>query len=56
MACEVVVEHGHFKLAEQQVTIEQRVTNIYHREVGALRMILHPMDPSPTMLHVYSRL
>jgi hypothetical protein len=53
VACEVDVEHGHFKLAEQQVTIEQRISDIYHLEVGALRMILHHMDPSPAMLHVF---
>ena len=34
MAYEVGIEHGQFKLAGQQVTIEHRVTNIYRHEVG----------------------
>ena len=56
VAYEVGIEHGQFKLAGQQVTIEHRVTNIYKREAGAWKMIHHHTDVSPAMLDVLGRL
>jgi ketosteroid isomerase-like protein len=55
VAYEVGIEHGQFKLAGQQVTIEHRVTNIYRREAGAWKMIHHHTDISPAMLDVLTR-
>jgi ketosteroid isomerase-like protein len=56
VACEAGIEHGHLKLAGQQVTIEHRVTNIYQREAGAWKIVHHHTDISPAMLDVLSRL
>lgn len=56
VACEAGIEHGHLKLAGQQVTVEHRVTNIYQREAGAWKIVHHHTDISPAMLDVLSRL
>jgi ketosteroid isomerase-like protein len=56
MACEVGVEQGHFSLANQQVRIEHRVTNIYQREAGAWKITHHHTDSSPAMMEALSRL
>jgi ketosteroid isomerase-like protein len=56
VAYEVGIEHGQFKLAGQQVTLEHRVTNIYQQEAGAWKIIHHHTDISPAMLDVLSRL
>lgn len=56
VACEAGIEHGHLKLAGQQVTIEHRVTNIYQQEAGAWKIVHHHTDISPAMLDVLSRL
>jgi ketosteroid isomerase-like protein len=56
VACEVGVEYGRLTLAGQQVIIDHRVTNIYHREGGAWKMIHHHTDTSPGMLDVISNL
>ena len=56
VACEAGIEHGHLKLAGQQVTIEHRVTNIYQREAGAWKIVHHHTDISQAMLDVLSRL
>jgi ketosteroid isomerase-like protein len=56
VACEVGVEHGQFKLAGQQVTIEHRVTNLYQREGGTWKMVHHHADTSPAMMDVVSGL
>jgi ketosteroid isomerase-like protein len=55
VACEAGIEHGHIKLAGQQVTIEHRVTNVYQREAGAWKIVHHHTDISPAMLDVLSR-
>jgi ketosteroid isomerase-like protein len=55
-AYELGVEHGEFKLAGQQISIEHRVTNVYKREAGGWRLIHHHTDTSPEMLDVLSRL
>ena len=56
MAYEVGVEHGQFKMAGHQVSLEHRVTNIYRREAGAWKLVHHHTDISPAMLDILSRL
>lgn len=56
MAYEVGTEQGQAKLGGEQVSIEQRVTNIYHREAGAWKIVHHHTDISPVMVDVLSRL
>ena len=56
MAYEIGVEHGQFRLAGQQVTIEHRVTNIYLRESGVWKIVHHHTDLSPEMLDVIGRM
>ncbi|HID51941.1 MAG TPA: DUF4440 domain-containing protein [Anaerolineae bacterium] len=56
MAYEVGTEQGQMKLAGEPVTIKHRVTNIYHREAGAWKIVHHHTDLSPAMLDVLSRL
>lgn len=56
LAYEVGFEHGQLKIAGQQFTIEQRVTNIYRRETaGGWKIVHHHTDVSPAMLDVISR-
>lgn len=52
MAYEMGIEHGQFKVAGQQVTIKQRVTNIYRHESGVWKIVHHHTDVSPAMLDV----
>jgi ketosteroid isomerase-like protein len=56
MAYEVGTEQGQFTLAGEQVSIEQRVTNIYRREAGGWKIVHHHADVSPAMLDILSRL
>jgi ketosteroid isomerase-like protein len=56
VAYEVGVEHGQAKLSGEQVTIEQRVTNIYRREAGEWKIVHHRTDLSAAMLDILSRL
>ena len=56
MAYELGIEHGQFKMAGNQVSLEHRVTNIYRREAGAWKLVHHHADTSPAMLDVLSRL
>lgn len=56
MAYEVGTEQGQFTLAGEQVSIEQRVTNIYRREAGGWKIVHHHTDISPAMLDILSRL
>jgi ketosteroid isomerase-like protein len=56
MAYEVGLEQGQFKLAGEQVSIDQRVTNIYRREAGTWKIVHHHSDLSPAMLAILSRL
>jgi ketosteroid isomerase-like protein len=56
LAYEVGVERGKVKLAGEQVDIEHRVTNIYRREPGGWKVVLHHTDLSPAMLAILSRL
>jgi ketosteroid isomerase-like protein len=56
VAYEVGVEHGQAKLAGEQITIEQRVTNIYRREAGQWKIVHHHTDVSRAMVDMLSRL
>jgi len=55
-AYEVGVERGQAIFSGHQVTLDHRVTNIYHREVGGWRMVHHHTDVSPAMLEVINQL
>ena len=56
VAYEIGIEHGHFKVAGNPISVEHRVTNIYQRQAGDWKMIHHHTDTSPAMLEVLSRL
>lgn len=56
LAYELGVERGQATLAGQQVTLDQRVTNIYRREAGSWKIVHHHTDVSPAMLDVLKRL
>ena len=56
MAYEVGIEQGQATLAGEQITIEQRVTNIYRREAEGWKMVHHHTDLSPAMLDLLGRL
>jgi ketosteroid isomerase-like protein len=57
VAYELGVERGHLKIAGQEVqTIDDRVTNIYRREVGGWKIVHHHTDISQAMLNILSRL
>ena len=43
-------EHGQAKLGEETVSIDWRVTNIYRREEGEWKMVLHHTDVSPELV------
>jgi ketosteroid isomerase-like protein len=45
-AFETGVEHGFTTVGGRMVTVEHRVTNIYHREPGGWKMVHHHSDPS----------
>jgi ketosteroid isomerase-like protein len=49
MAYEVGTEQGQAKLGGRQVSIEQRVTNIYRQEGGEWKIVHHHADFSPAM-------
>ena len=56
MAYEEGIEQGQAKFAGQQITIEQRVTNIYRREAGTWKIVHHHTDVSPAMKDVLRHL
>ena len=45
-------EHGQATLGEESVSIDWRVTNIYRREEGEWKMVLHHTDVSPELVEV----
>jgi ketosteroid isomerase-like protein len=55
MAYEVGIEQGQAKFGGKQVSIEQRVTNIYRREAGTWKIVHHHADVSLAMRDVLSR-
>ena len=56
LAYEVGTEKGHFKLAGEEISVDQRVTNVYRREAGEWKIVHHHADISPAMVGVISRL
>jgi len=56
MAYEVGTETGHFKLAGEEIPVDQRVTNVYRREAGEWKIVHHHADISPDMVGVLARL
>jgi ketosteroid isomerase-like protein len=50
LAYEVGVEHGQAIFAGQQVTLDYRVTNIYHCEADSWKIVHRHTDISPVML------
>lgn len=56
LAYEVGIETGEITLAGEQISINQRVTNIYRRENGAWKMVHHHTDLSPEMIDLLRRL
>ena len=56
MAYELGTEAGKITLAGEQLTIEQRVTNVYRREGAEWKLVHHHTDISPAMLELLSRL
>ena len=56
MAYEVGVERGHATMAGENVTFEQRVTNVYRREAGTWKIVHHHTDLSADMVDLLARL
>lgn len=56
LAYELGVERGTFTIAGQTVSIDNRVTNIYRREVTGWKIVHHHTDLSPAMVEIVSRL
>jgi ketosteroid isomerase-like protein len=56
LAYELGSERGQATFAGQQVTLDHRVTNVYHREAGSWKIVHHHTDVSPGMLDVLKRL
>ena len=45
-------EHGQATLGDERVSIDWRATNIYRREEGEWKMVLHHTDVSPELVEV----
>jgi ketosteroid isomerase-like protein len=56
VAYELGIERGKAKLAEQEVTFEDRVTNVYRRESGTWKIVHHHTDISSAMVEILKRL
>jgi ketosteroid isomerase-like protein len=56
LAYTIGTERVEVTLAGQQMQLEHRVTNIYHREAGSWKMVHHHTDLSPEMQDILSRL
>lgn len=54
-AYEVGVERGQMELAGERIAIDHRVTNIYRREAGRWKIVLHHTDISAAMQDVLKR-
>jgi ketosteroid isomerase-like protein len=55
VAYEVGRERGQMELAGERIAIDQRVTNIYRREAGGWKIVLHHTDASAAMQDVLRR-
>ncbi len=53
---ELGVERGQAAFGDQNVSLDQRVTNIYHREADGWKIVHHHVDFSPAMSDVLRRL
>ena len=56
MAYEIGIERGKAKLAGQDVTFEDRTTNVYRREAGTWKIVHHHTDISSAMMDILKRL
>ena len=56
IAYELGTERGQATMAGEQVSIEQRVTNVYRREGGSWKIVHHHTDLSPAMVELIKRL
>jgi len=54
-AYEVGAEHAQFSVAGVPLTVNSRVTNIYHREAGAWKIVHHHGDKSPGISEALDR-
>lgn len=55
IAYEVGFEYGQMELAGERIAIDHRVTNLYHREEGGWKIILHHTDISQAMQEALGR-
>lgn len=55
VAYELGVEHAQFAIAEQQLHVNSRVTNIYRRQDGAWKIVHHHGDVSPGIFEALNR-
>ncbi len=53
---ELGTEQGHAKLGGEEISFEHRVTNIYRREAGAWKIVMHHTDVSPAMVAILKRM
>lgn len=56
VAYEVGIEFARFKLADQTVKGEIRVTNIYRKDGNTWKMVHHHTDIAPAMIEVLNKL
>lgn len=56
IAYELGTERGQATMAGEQISFEQRVTNIYRREGGSWKIVHHHTDLSPAMVELLARL
>ena len=56
VAYELGIERGRAKMAGQEVSFEDRVTNVYRREAGAWKIVHHHTDISSAMVEILKRL
>ena len=56
MAYEVGTEQGQLKMTGKEISINQRVTNVYRREAGEWKIVHHHTDISPAMMEVINSL
>ncbi len=55
VAYELGVEHAQFSIAGEPLSLNSRVTNIYHRQAGAWKIVHHHGDKSPGIFEALSR-
>lgn len=56
MAYEIGIERGHATVAGENVTFDQRVTNVYRRDAGTWKIVHHHTDLSRDMVDLLARL